>query len=382
MEHQAPHLHSSIGNLAMGGLHAGCDSVEHYFAQPSYADVQYTNTSAAAAQPAPSITTTSAATDFAAIAVPTSATIPVVKEDPQQNPQEPYERPVTGVPAETFDTSEWSDKSVKPPFSYASLIAQAISLSPNKRLTLNGIYNYITTHYPYYQVAPSGWQNSIRHNLSLNKAFIKVPRGDDERGKGAFWTLDPNCEGQFRNGVYRKCRKPVNSGGGTKSVGGPSRVKSIGSSEVATPYEAGGDKLAKRKKGKNVPAGAPATAVVAAAATASAAAMPSTAGSPTPTASSAVAAASAPVPRVASPARCFEPAACLEPAALAAFPVSPQVTPSESGRPATQSPHTQVSPAPEQLRNPSPLDHLVSAAQSSPLSPPDSERQRRESSGC
>ncbi|GAB5589353.1 hypothetical protein Unana1_04253 [Umbelopsis nana] len=105
------------------------------------------------------------------------------------------------------DSSQYNNKDTKPPYSYASLIAQAINSTVSKKMTLNGIYNYITTHYPYYQMAQNGWQNSIRHNLSLNKAFVKVPRGDSEPGKGAFWTIDSAAESQFTNGVYKRNRR-------------------------------------------------------------------------------------------------------------------------------------------------------------------------------
>lgn len=93
---------------------------------------------------------------------------------------------------------------VKPPYSYASLIAQAIFSQPDRRLTLSGIYNYIQENYPFYRFAQNGWQNSIRHNLSLNKAFLKIPRRDDEPGKGAWWTVDSAYEHMFMDGIYRK----------------------------------------------------------------------------------------------------------------------------------------------------------------------------------
>ena len=78
----------------------------------------------------------------------------------------------------------------RPAKSYASLISEAILSVPERKMTLSGIYNYLVVNYPYFASAKNGWQNSIRHNLSLNKAFRKVPRKPDEPGKGMFWMVD------------------------------------------------------------------------------------------------------------------------------------------------------------------------------------------------
>ncbi|XP_042293350.1 forkhead box protein K1 isoform X2 [Sceloporus undulatus] len=95
----------------------------------------------------------------------------------------------------------------KPPYSYAQLIVQAISSAQDKQLTLSGIYAHITKHYPYYRTADKGWQNSIRHNLSLNRYFIKVPRSQEEPGKGSFWRIDPLSEGKLVEQAFRKRRQ-------------------------------------------------------------------------------------------------------------------------------------------------------------------------------
>ncbi|KAI8322263.1 fork head transcription factor, partial [Martensiomyces pterosporus] len=96
---------------------------------------------------------------------------------------------------------------MKPTYSYASLIAQAINSTSEKKITLNGIYTYIMSNYPYYKHAQNGWQNSIRHNLSLNKAFVKVLRASNEPGKGSYWAIDDAYKGQFSNGVYKRTRR-------------------------------------------------------------------------------------------------------------------------------------------------------------------------------
>lgn len=77
----------------------------------------------------------------------------------------------------------------KPNISYSSLIAEVIMESKDKKLTLKEIYDSIMRKYPYFQNQKSNWQNSIRHNLSLNKAFFKIPR-DSSMGKGSFWGVN------------------------------------------------------------------------------------------------------------------------------------------------------------------------------------------------
>lgn len=92
----------------------------------------------------------------------------------------------------------------KPSYSYAAMIGQAILSAPQKKICLNDIYSFIMHNYPFYKKEDAGWQNSIRHNLSLNESFIKVARGPNEPGKGHFWAIAEGAEDQFANGGFKK----------------------------------------------------------------------------------------------------------------------------------------------------------------------------------
>ncbi|XP_064915514.1 hepatocyte nuclear factor 3-beta isoform X1 [Columba livia] len=114
----------------------------------------------------------------------------------------------------------------KPPYSYISLITMAIQQSPNKMLTLSEIYQWIMDLFPFYRQNQQRWQNSIRHSLSFNDCFLKVPRSPDKPGKGSFWTLHPDSGNMFENGCYLrrqkrfKCEKQLAAKDGGGAGGG------------------------------------------------------------------------------------------------------------------------------------------------------------------
>ncbi|OKL60586.1 hypothetical protein UA08_04110 [Talaromyces atroroseus] len=115
-----------------------------------------------------------------------------------------YNRGMMMESTEEIDYSQDSAKDLKPPYSYATMIAQAIFSSEEEKLTLSSIYQWIMEKYAFYRHSQSGWQNSIRHNLSLNKAFQKVPRRTDEPGKGMKWMIAPEYRQEYWKKQLRK----------------------------------------------------------------------------------------------------------------------------------------------------------------------------------
>ncbi|XP_019493016.1 PREDICTED: forkhead box protein L1 [Hipposideros armiger] len=130
----------------------------------------------------------------------------------------------TDYPAGSSDEEK---RLTRPAYSYIALIAMAIQQSPAGRVTLSGIYDFIMGKFPYYRANQRAWQNSIRHNLSLNSCFVKVPRTEGrEKGKGSYWTFAGGCESLldlFENGNYRRRRRrrgPKREGPRGASAGG------------------------------------------------------------------------------------------------------------------------------------------------------------------
>lgn len=109
------------------------------------------------------------------------------------------------------DLAKDDAKDIKPPYSYATMITQAILSNQEGVLSLSQIYEWISKQYAFYRFSKSGWQNSIRHNLSLNKAFEKVPRRANEPGKGMKWQIAESYKNDFlkkvQNGSLAKVRR-------------------------------------------------------------------------------------------------------------------------------------------------------------------------------
>ncbi|XP_049531807.1 uncharacterized protein LOC125949122 isoform X2 [Anopheles darlingi] len=97
----------------------------------------------------------------------------------------------------------------KPAYSYSCLIAMALKNSRSGSLPVSEIYSFMCLHFPYFKTAPSGWKNSVRHNLSLNKCFEKIekPATNGGQRKGCLWAMNPAKINKMDDEVQKWSRK-------------------------------------------------------------------------------------------------------------------------------------------------------------------------------
>lgn len=97
----------------------------------------------------------------------------------------------------------------KPAYSYSCLIALALKNSRAGSLPVSEIYSFLCQHFPYFENAPSGWKNSVRHNLSLNKCFEKIerPATNSNQRKGCRWAMNPERICKMDEEVQKWSRK-------------------------------------------------------------------------------------------------------------------------------------------------------------------------------
>ncbi|XP_063698004.1 forkhead box protein F1 [Culicoides brevitarsis] len=132
----------------------------------------------------------------------------------------------------------------KPPHSYINMIVQAIKSTPDRRMTLSEIYKYLQSKYDFFNGDYSGWKNSIRHNLSLNECFKKLPKECGKPGKGHYWTIDESAEFMFEEeGSSRRRPRGFRKKQMIKPYPNPAYYSNMSecigsSSEIQSPYTA------------------------------------------------------------------------------------------------------------------------------------------------
>lgn len=160
------------------------------------------------------------------------------------------------TPAAQKVLTKHQHKMERPPFTFAALAAQAIvSCNPDQCATLNEIYDYIMTTYPFFKnesgngLNLKSWQNSVRHFLSLKPVFVKITRhqrsqqtgmtsspGKRGSGKGGCWTLDPNLSKTFDGANFVKETKDAASSSNQEDDDAPGEVEQVDNS-IPTPLQ-------------------------------------------------------------------------------------------------------------------------------------------------
>ena len=126
-------------------------------------------------------------------------------QSPDLNENIADEEPVTGV-LKTTPGGRIGKKpleSGKPAYSYISLICMAIVNTMDCKATLREICSYIENRFPYYR-SKDNWHGNIKHNLTLNDCFVKMPRREGD--KGSPWAIDPQFADMFNGGSLLRRR--------------------------------------------------------------------------------------------------------------------------------------------------------------------------------
>ncbi|KAI9880830.1 MAG: hypothetical protein M1830_000266 [Pleopsidium flavum] len=112
---------------------------------------------------------------------------------------------------------------------YAQLIFKALMSASQHRMVLKDIYEWFEKNTDKAKNNSSkGWQNSIRHNLSMNGAFKKVdqqPPSDDSK-KGFIWVLEPSAINEGVKSTTRYRKNAPNKKIGKSETPAPQRQKS------------------------------------------------------------------------------------------------------------------------------------------------------------
>lgn len=94
----------------------------------------------------------------------------------------------------------------RPNKSYTNILVEILSESENQKLFLSEIYDEMTKKHPFFATNGSTWKNSVRHNLSQNPVFVKIPTA----GRCNMWGLAKEFNYRFINGRLANVNK-VNS---------------------------------------------------------------------------------------------------------------------------------------------------------------------------
>ncbi|KAH8999324.1 hypothetical protein EDB92DRAFT_1813098 [Lactarius akahatsu] len=133
----------------------------------------------------------------------------------QQEPPAPVTKPAP------------EDMPPKPPFTYAQLCYRAIK-SLGGKATLQDIISWMMENFDWYRFnVKTGWEKSVRHNLSSNRAFRKIERSAGERGKGFYWAVEADCERMFEEQEARAATIAASGGKDSKTGGRKGKTTAV-----------------------------------------------------------------------------------------------------------------------------------------------------------